>query len=169
MEQLIQMIDGIKKCEAAGAPYACLMQIYVYIDTMAYFGMPISKSKNTKQDFIDWVDKYLKAEESQPYQYRGIDVYGARCALLHTFSSEGDFHQQNPGAIRFGYSDGGRHCFDPKKDSTLAIIGIPSFINDFIIGVTQFLDDLKGRVTDQIEKTVLEDRLNRILATIPLF
>lgn len=31
MEQLIQMIDGLKKSEAAGATYACLIQIYVFI------------------------------------------------------------------------------------------------------------------------------------------
>ena len=72
MEQLVQMIDGIKKCEAAGALYACMMQIYVYIDTMAYFGMPISKSKNTRQDFIDWVDKYLEAENLNRINIEGL-------------------------------------------------------------------------------------------------
>ena len=168
IDNLVQMVDEIKKCEGAGALRACLLQIYVYIDTLAYFGMPISKSKNTKRDFIDWVDKYLKAEQSQPYQYRGVDVYGARCALLHAFSSEADFHQQNPGTIVFGYSDGGRHCFDPSIDSSLAIIGIPSFINDFIIGVQDFLNDVKGRIADPAEKAVLETRLNKIIGTFPL-
>jgi hypothetical protein len=137
-------------------------------DTLAYFGMPISKNKNTKQGFIDWVNKYLKAEQSQPYQYCGIDVYGARCALLHAFSSEADFHQQNPGTMVFGYSDGGRHCFDPSKDPSFAIIGIPSLVNDFITGVQHFLNDLKGRVGNPAEKSVLEDRLNKIIGSIPL-
>jgi hypothetical protein len=34
--QFVQMIEELKKCEKAGATTACLMQIYVYIDTQAF-------------------------------------------------------------------------------------------------------------------------------------
>lgn len=165
--QLVQMIEEIKKCEAAGATTACLMQIYVYIDTLAFFGMPIAQTKNTRKDFIEWVDKYLKAHHQQPYEYRGIDVYGARCALLHSFSSEADFHQANPGAIKFGYHDGGQHYYDPKVDATLVLIGVASFVNDFVIAVEAFLQNTHARIADPAEQKVLQERLNKILGTIP--
>ncbi len=167
VQQIVQMIDEIKKCQAAGATTACLVQIYVYIDALAYINMPITKSKNTKTDFIDWVDKYLKAHPSQAYQYRGIDIYGARCALLHFFSSEAAFHQENPGTIRFGYTNGGKHFFKPDVDSTFAAIGIVSLINDFIIGVGNFLKDLCNRIADLSEKSVIEKRMNKIFTIIP--
>ncbi len=165
--QFVQMIEELKKCEKAGATTACLMQIYVYIDTLAYFGMPSSKDKNTRSDFIEWADKYLKAEKEQNYQYRGKDLYGARCALLHTFSSEADYHMQNQDIIKFCYHDGGRHAYDPQVDSTLVIIGVASFVNDFVIAVTNFLQDIKKRIADENEKAILQERLNKILNIVP--
>jgi hypothetical protein len=166
--QLVQMIEEIKKCEAAGATTACLMQIYVYIDTFAYFGMPITETKNTRRHFTDWVNKYLKAEPTQTYQYRGNDVYGARCALLHTFASDADYHQSNPETLRFAYTDGGRHIYDPAVEPSLAIIGVASLINDFIIAVEMFFKDIHTRIADSKEQTVLQERLNKILGTIPV-
>jgi hypothetical protein len=38
----------------------------------------------------------LKGHEDQPYKYRGLDVYGARCAVLHAFGTEVDFHNKTP-------------------------------------------------------------------------
>lgn len=165
--QLVQMIEELKKCEKAGATTACLMQIYVYIDTLAYFGMPVTKDKNTRSDYIEWVDKYLKGHNEQPYQYCGKDVYGARCALLHTFSSEADYHSQNQGVIKYGYHDGGRHEYSPEINPTLAIIGVASLVNDFEIAVSDFLKDIKTRIADVNEKNVLQTRLNKILITMP--
>lgn len=165
--QFKQMIDQLLRCEKAGATTACVMQIYVYIDALAYLGMPINRTKNTKVDFIDWVDSHLKAEAIQPYQYRGIDVYGARCAVLHTFGSEADFHQQNPTAIMFGYTDGGRHYFDQAVNPKLAIIGTASLITDFVAAVGSFIVSLKPRVAVPSELSVLEERLKKIMSCLP--
>ena len=49
--------------------------------------------------------------------------YGARCAVLHAFGSESDFHEKNKDAKKFGYHDGGKHGYDPKVDEHLVIIG----------------------------------------------
>lgn len=163
----IQMIDELKKCEAAGATTACLMQIYVYIDTLSYLGMPVNKKKNTRDDYIGWVDKYLKAHDDQKYQYRGIDLYGARCSLLHQFSAEADYHKNNPGTIKYGYHDGELHYFDPSIDGSLALIGTASLINDFKIALQRFINDIRLRISDTNEKSVLEERINNMFAIMP--
>ncbi len=165
--QIVQMIEEIKKCEAAGATAACIMQIYVYIDTLAYINMPVGQQINTKKDFIGWVDKYFKADESQLYQYRGIDIYGARCALLHAYSSDAEYHQKHPETIRFGYTDGGKHFFKLDENPNFAIIGAASFINDFILGVLDFIRDLESCIANPDEKLVLDERLNKILQILP--
>jgi hypothetical protein len=165
--QILQMVEEIKKCESAGATTACIMQIFVYIDVLSYINMPIDQSKNTRKEFIDWVDKYLKAHETQAYQYRGIDIYGARCALLHTFSSEADFHEKNPNTIRFGYTDGGKHCFKPDVDPNFALIGTICLIDDFIKGVACFFEDIKKRIVNLSEKSVLQERINKIFEILP--
>ena len=81
----------------------------------------------------------MESHEDQPYRYRGVDVYGARCALLHAFGTEVDYHQQNPEAKRFGYHDGGRHAYDPAIDERLVVIGTASLLNDVVIAIGRFI------------------------------
>ena len=127
--------------------------------------MPTSKPKQDRNDFYTWVDTYLKAHSDQPYQYRGIDVYAARCAVLHAFGSESDVSQKSPDVRMFGYHNGGKHAFDPSKNPRLVIIGTASFLNDVVIAIESFLGaceedaDLRGRV---------EGRLPKVLQTFPI-
>jgi hypothetical protein len=90
---------------------------------MAFLCMPDNQPIQKKEDFIDWVNHYLRGHEKQPYQYNGIDVYAARCALLHTFGAESKSHTDNPEIKKFGYRNGGLHCFNPSINPTLVIIG----------------------------------------------
>ena len=87
---VLGIISEIKKCEASGATVAAVAMAYVCIDTMAFLAMPEGRTSQTKADFTGWVDTYLKGHPDQPYFYVGTDVYAARCALLHAFSSEAE-------------------------------------------------------------------------------
>jgi len=158
------LIAEIKRCEAAGATTAAMAMAFVCMDTLAFLSLPADRHKQSRADFIAWVDTYLKGHPDQPYQYRGLDVYGARCALLHAFSSETGYHEQYPDAKRFGYHDGGKHAFNPTQDEHLVIIGTASLLNDVIHAVGAFIEackaepDLRGRV---------ESRLPLVLQTFP--
>jgi hypothetical protein len=158
------LISETKRCESAGATTAAIAMAFICIDTMAFLSLPADRNTQGREDFIAWVDRYLKGHQDQPYQYRGLDVYGARCALLHAFSSEADFHQRYPDAKRFGYHDGGMHAYDPAQDEHLVIIGTASFLNDVVHAVCDFIEtckddaNLRGRV---------EARLPKVLQTFP--
>jgi hypothetical protein len=159
------LINEIKTCEEAGAIASAIAMAYICIDVMALLSLPENRNTQTRQDFIDWIDTYLKGHPEQPYQYRGIDVYGARCAMMHAFGSEADFHAKNPDAIKFGYHDGGKHAYDPKVDKSLVIIGTASFLNDVVRGVQSFLDACQ---VDAEFRARAEARLPHVLATMPL-
>ena len=92
-------------------------------------------------------------------------MYGARCALLHAFGSEADYHQKYPDAKRFGYHDGGKHAYDPAVDDHLVIIGTASLLNDVIHAVGAFCEACK---TDGELRARVENRLPRVLATFPV-
>jgi hypothetical protein len=158
------LIQEIKKCEAAGATTAAIAMAYICIDTMAFLALPAGQKSQTKGDFIAWVDTYLKGTPPQPYQYRGLDVYGARCAVLHAFSTEVNFHQNNPDAKIFGYHDGGMHALDHQESERLVIIGTASFLNDVVIAVGTFLESCKA---DPDLRARVETRLPNVLATFP--
>ena len=110
---LVQMGKELRRTHSAGLLSAALTFAYVCIDTMSYLSLPSEKSQQERLDFMAWVDTYLKADPSQPYQYRGLDVYAARCAVLHAFSSEAELHRKDPGVRLFGYHDGGRSHESP--------------------------------------------------------
>lgn len=156
------LVAEIKRCEKAGATTAAVAMAYVCIDTMAFLALPTGLDKQGRTDFITWVDKYLQGHQEQPYQYRGIDVYGARCALLHAFGSEADYHQKYPEAKKFGYHDGGKHAYDPAQDEHLVIIGTASFINDVVQAVGTFAEVCK---VDADLRARVESRLPVVLAT----
>lgn len=101
--------------------------------------MPAGQDLQTRADFINWVNTSLHAHENQPYQYAGIDVYAARCAMLHTFGAEAAAHRQDPDIGKFIYSDGGAHVYDPAVSPNVVIIGTASFLNDVVIAVGDFM------------------------------
>jgi hypothetical protein len=159
------LIDEIKTCEKAGAVTSAVAMAFVCMDTMAYLSLPTGREIQGKADFIAWVDAHLKGHEDQSYQYRGLDVYGARCAMLHAFSSESDFHEKNDDAKKFGYHDGGTHAYDPVVDERLVIIGTASFLNDVVHAVSAFLAICK---TDADLRSRVERRLPKVLTTFPI-
>lgn len=162
---LVNLVNEIKKCEEAGATAAALAMAFICIDTMAFLSLPANRVTQTRADFVAWVDTYLKGHPEQPYQYRGLDVYGARCALLHAFGSEGNFHTANPDAKVFGYHDGGRHAYDPAVNTHYVVIGTASFLNDVVTAVAEFL---QACVADPDQRARLEARLPNVLATFPV-
>jgi hypothetical protein len=161
---VMDLVAEIKKCEAAGATTAAVAMAFVCIDTMAFLSLPAGRERQGRLDFIIWVDTYLKGHASQPYQYRGIDVYGARCAVLHAFGSEVDYHQQYPDAKKYCYHDGGPHGYDPAINEHLVVIGTASFLNDVVLGVQNFAEVCKA---DPDLRARAEGRLSKVLATFP--
>src|SRR5690349_19134894 len=111
-DAIAKLIKEIKTCEAAGGHMGAVSLCYICIDTMSYLGMAANKNAQTRDDFIGWVNAYLKGHPDQPYQYRGLDVYAARCAVLHAFGAEAALHKQNQDIKLFTYHDGGRHMYD---------------------------------------------------------
>jgi hypothetical protein len=143
---IMNLLNEISKCQKADATAAAMAMIYICIDTMAFLAMPAGQTVQVKKDFVSWVDTYLKAEASQSYQYRGIDVYAARCALLHAFSAETEAHRKDQSIIRFGYTDNGPHKFDPAIDPRLAMISAMVLYFDLAQAVANFVAQWKTNV-----------------------
>ena len=159
------IVTEIKRCEKAGATVAAVAMAYICIDTMAFLAMPEDRTFQTKSDFISWADTYLKGHQDQPYQYDGKDVYAARCAVLHTYSAEGERHRVARDVKIFGCSDGGLHAFDPTINLRLVIIGTASFLNDVVQAVQTFGEACRS---DKSLRERVEVRLPILLHTFPL-
>jgi pimeloyl-CoA synthetase len=132
---------------------------------MAFLSMSRDKTKQGRSEFIAWTERYFKAHSAQLYQYRGMDVYAARCALLHTFSAEAELHRSDPSLYVFGYHDGGAHYVKQDHAPKVAMIGTASFFNDLTVAVDDFLSE----VEDNSElRAAVESRLPMVYKAIPL-
>jgi hypothetical protein len=163
-EGIVGIVAEIKRCESAGATMAAITVAYVCIDTMAFLSMPAGQTWQTRNDFIAWVNTYLKADHSQRYQYAGADVYAARCSVLHTFGAEAELHQKDHTIRKFGYHNGGLHVFNPDVSPNLVIIGVASFLNDVAIAVDSFMRGCEG---DAALRDSVESRLPKVFQTLP--
>ncbi|MFZ3464556.1 hypothetical protein [Vibrio harveyi] len=161
---LIGMISELKQCDELGVISASIAMGFIAIDTMASLAREEEKCRATRADFQEWVNRYLKGDPEQTYQYRGKDVYAARCAFLHSYSSDAELHEKDQDIIKFLYHDGGRHTYSPSVNENMVVIATRSFVHDIICAANDFLDEC-GR--DIKLRTRVESRLSSILQTTP--
>lgn len=141
----------------AGALVAALSMVFVGIDTMAWLSMPITQVDVKRDDFCRWVNAYLKADSQQAYQYVGIDLYAARCAILHHYGTTAALHAGSNPPKEFGYMDNGPHLTD---GSNMVLISIAVLVHDFGGAIRKFFEvaqkdaALKARIDSRMRKLV---------------
>lgn len=165
MNAIIGLIKEIKMSQAHGLLSSAMAMSFVLIDTLSFLAMDASKKKQSSKDFILWVDTYLESGPNQPYQYDGKDVYGARCAMLHSYGSEADYHSSNPGVKIYGYHDADLHFYNPNVDPSMVLISTTSFINDVVIGAGKFIQVCSS---DQNLRSCVEARIPKVLRNFPV-
>ncbi len=150
--------NGIKKGIRVAVENECWMAVVTLtlsgMDTMAYLGMPAGKEDVSKRDFVEWVDRYVRFDG--PLQLTGLDLYGARCGVLHAYrtasrlSREGKCRQ-----VIYKYQRGGQPIhYRPEVDPSVVIVSIEALVEAFFSGVDRFLVDLfkdksRGALADQ--------------------
>jgi hypothetical protein len=165
LNAIMSLVHEIARCQDAGATSAAAVMVYVGIDVMAFLAMPAAQAKQGRADFVAWVDAYMRAAPESVYQYDGRDVYGARCAMLHTYSIEADYHQQNPNVKKFGYHNGGQHAFNANINPHLVIIGINSLVHDFAGAVQRFMEAM---IADAPLRQRVAGRLPQLVDMLPI-
>jgi len=161
-QPILELYREITKAQDADALTAALAMVFVSIDTMAWLSLPIGSNSVKRDDFCSWVDAYLKTDAEQPYQYVGIDLYAARCAMLHSYSSLSDLHKKSNPPKTFGYLDNGPHRAD---GSPLVLISIAVLIRDFGSALNAFL---QSALLDADLKARIDNRIEALVATMPM-
>ena len=161
---LVGLVAEMRRCDESGLITPSLAMAFICIDSMASLARPADCNRVTRRHFKEWVDKYLEGHPDQPYKYRGVDVYAARCAFLHTYGSEAELHTNEPETKKYTYHDGGRHNYNPEVEPGMVIIGTKSFVNDVAVAASNFLEEC-GQNSEL--KTLVESRLVHVLNIIP--
>lgn len=154
------LLTEMDACERAGATRGGLALAFMCMDMMAFLAMEEDKPDQTREDFLAWVREYLRADAAQPYQYLALEVYAARCAILHQCGSEAALHRRDPTLKQYGYTDGGQHMLNESEAPGLVLIGTLSFFADVRAAVGRFGE---ACLADAAMRSRAENRLNRVL------
>lgn len=138
---LFDMGESLKFNLKHGHLPASLILAYSYIDCMASLIMPENQKQVTGDDFQGWIDKYMEADQNQSYQYQGIDLWGARCGLVHRYSPYSSISDRGECKV-FQYHDGGNHIYERSISENVIMISTPRLIEDFYKAMMSFLKDL---------------------------
>lgn len=132
---------GIRVCFDNECFGSAVILTYSGIDTMAYLGMPENQSSVVRADFIAWCDRYMRFPGRE--QLDGAELYGARCAMVHTYGVESRMSKRGHCRI-LGYMDRSSPPirYDASVRDDFALVSIESLIEAFFKGIDDFLVDL---------------------------
>jgi hypothetical protein len=155
--------DGIKKairaCLGENCYGAATTLIYAGIDAMAFLSMPRGQNDVMRSDFTSWCDKYIRL--SGATQIEGIEYYGARCAMLHSYGVASRLSREGK-CRQIGYVDRSMPVvrYDPTIDPGFILLSIDALAQAFFQGVDRFLIDA---FSDPDQASVVEARLRHIV------
>ena len=120
-----ELMESVGLCRKKKYYQSTLVLIYSGIDTMAWLNLPESLDPEsgevvtrdvTGSDFIKWVDDFLLP--SPGLQCNAIDLYGARCGLVHTHCAESSLSRKRSAReILYAYGDRGVEALQKSIDS----------------------------------------------------
>jgi hypothetical protein len=147
---------------------ATLILIYSAIDAMAHLTMPGGKDKVSRSDFVDWADKRLlfrDATGARTLQLPGLELYAARCALVHTYGSESDLHKDGKVKRQIGYGDEfiPEVAADPNIEN-LVLVSIRGLVDALSEGVAATLQELAH---DEPRRKLFAVRLEKMVQELP--
>ncbi len=102
---ITDMIDGIRLCSIQNFTQPTLTLIYTLIDILAWLDLEPSNRNNMAggHEFQRWIKVYMLRSETR-LKCMPLDLWGARCAFLHTGTTKSDSLKK--GARRILYATG---------------------------------------------------------------
>ena len=124
-----------------------LVVIYSTIDTMGLLDAPTSQESATRETFKQWVKKYLLSYPG--LEFNEVDLYAARCAVLHTHTSKSALSSSGQ-ARELQYYSG-----DRESATALRFVSLTKSIQNGI-HLPVRLDDLLLALFDALKKFAIE-------------
>ena len=103
-ESLLDVLSTMEVCAESGRVLPALVLGYTTIDALGWM-TAVDSTEQVRKRFTAWTDEYLIPASRGKIQCTAIELYAARCGILHTFTSESDLGKQ-PGVRTVAYAWG---------------------------------------------------------------
>jgi hypothetical protein len=130
------------------------------IDAMAYLDMPEAQEDVTKEDFIQWAEKYIifPCREQLP----GSDLYGARCAMLHAYGVRSKMSREGKCRVIVWTSRAVPPILTHPATPGYVMVSIPDLRDALSAGIDRFLIEVfRDPNTKRAER--VNQRLNTLV------
>ena len=141
---MIEQVEAIALCLDRNYPFAALILLYVSIDTLGWIAAEREDAPVGKR-FVAWIERYMLPDAGLPCN--GVDLYAARCGLLHRLSWESDLSVA--GRARELYFVWGNRPlgvladFLAERNDRAIAMRIEDLLRAFHVGIRRFVEDLQ--------------------------
>lgn len=157
-------VDAVSSLVAANHYLQALVVLYSAVDTLAW--VSVSTGDVTGADFCRWVDVYMKPQAQLACSAE--DLYGARCALLHSGAAESKMSREGRANelwyVTSPHSVARLQAYAQNAGNRAKIVYFTSLVEAFANGVMQFSDDLASNPNRHAQ---CSDRIKRWVRFLP--
>jgi hypothetical protein len=137
-----QLKDSIEDCMSKGRVLSCLTLLYSAIDIFA--SLERQPNEGTRTSFMRWADAYMLPNNA--LQFSSIDLYAARCGIIHAFSAESDL-SRNGKARKIVYAWGTASA-ESLREAGQALgrnevsVHVRDLIDGFGVAIVRYISDV---------------------------
>jgi len=141
-----ELVQASNLCLNNKFPSAALSLMYIVFDTAASLDYRLRKER-PRIRFMKWVERYILRSANLPCS--ALELYGARCGLLHTYSPRSHISSKGDVAeIWYTFHD---HEADMLRESVrkrdlkqVVVLSLDSLTTAIAKGLTAFISDLES-------------------------
>lgn len=141
---LLDLVIAMNDCLDEEQIMPALVLMYTGIEIVSKMGSkPLESSRAA---FVRWIDRYVL--ETGRFDVTGIDLYAARCGVIHAFSPDSNLYKEGK-ARRIAYAWGNAdvhklHASINALSYDLAALHLNTFVHALMTGIADFMDDLSS-------------------------
>ena len=121
------MLRGIEAALDAQCMVSAVTLCYTTIDAVSALSRPEERRDTCRSVFIEWIDSYLLPADG--LVCNAIDLYGARCGVLHTYRPESALSVAGDACpIFYQWRDGPPAAYERDLPANAVVVNVESLV-----------------------------------------
>ena len=163
VSRIVELEIAIELCIRNRRIAPALILIYATMDILASLDRDKGHKYGQRSDFVDWVDRYVIPNLNS--SCTALDLYAARCALLHSYSAESRLSREgeaNP--IYYAWGDAQeqklQRSIEAVGDEPAKAVHVDNLFAALRAGIAQFIAEVEQ---DPARAVLIAGRANLFL------
>lgn len=154
---LVDTLLAIEKCIEERRHMPTKILIYSLMDSIAW-ACSNKADKSTRRNFESWVERWMMPRfASIAPRIRPVDLYAARCAVLHTMTPDSELSRSGA-AKKIAYAWG-----SGKVSVLETVLDVLKVSNVVALHYDDLLDVLRNAIADCLAEADVDPELNQLL------